>query len=53
MTIAVPKAFLPHLRTRGRGMIITFALSSALANCPFVPVYGASRSAVRGLSEAL
>jgi NAD(P)-dependent dehydrogenase (short-subunit alcohol dehydrogenase family) len=51
--IAVTKAFLPHLRARGRGMIFNVASSSALANYPFVPVYGASKSAVRGLSEAL
>lgn len=51
--IAVTKAFLPHLRERGRGMIFDIALSSALANYPFVPVYGASKSAVCGLSEAL
>lgn len=51
--IAVTKAFLPHLRERRSGIIFNLASSSALANYPFVPVYGASKSAVRGLTEAL
>ena len=52
-TVRVIKAFLPHLRQRGQGMIINLASSSALTNYAFVPVYGASKAAVRGLSEAL
>lgn len=51
--IAVTKAFLPHLREKRRGMIFNIASSSALANYPFVPAYGASKWAIRGLSEAL
>lgn len=34
-------------------MIFNLASSSAIANYPFVPVYGVSKAAVRGLSEAL
>jgi NAD(P)-dependent dehydrogenase (short-subunit alcohol dehydrogenase family) len=51
--VAVVKGFLPELRKRGRGMIINVASSSAIANYPFVSAYGASKSAVRALSEAL
>lgn len=51
--VGVIKGFLPALRKRGRGMIINVASSSAIANYPFVSVYGASKSAVRALSEAL
>lgn len=51
--VAVTKAFLPHLRARGSGTIFNIASSSALANYPFVPIYGASKWAVRGLSESL
>lgn len=51
--IAVTKAFLPHLRARGQGMVFNVASSSALANFPFVSVYGASKWAVRGISESL
>lgn len=52
-TVRVTKAFLPHLRQRGRGMLINLSSSSALTNYAFVPAYGASKAAVRGLSEAL
>jgi NAD(P)-dependent dehydrogenase (short-subunit alcohol dehydrogenase family) len=52
-TVRVIKALLPQLRQKGRGMLINIASSSALTNYAFVPVYGASKAAVRGLSEAL
>jgi NAD(P)-dependent dehydrogenase (short-subunit alcohol dehydrogenase family) len=51
--VGVIKGFLPALRERGRGTIINVASSSAIANYPFVSVYGASKSAVGALSEAL
>lgn len=51
--IAVTKAFLPDLRKRGGGMIVNISSSSAIANYPFVSAYGASKWAVRGLSESL
>jgi NAD(P)-dependent dehydrogenase (short-subunit alcohol dehydrogenase family) len=51
--IGVIKGFLPALRERGRGTIINVSSSSAIANYPFVSVYGASKSAVGALSEAL
>lgn len=51
--VGVIKGFLPALRERGRGTIVNVASSSAIANYPFVSVYGASKSAVSALSEAL
>lgn len=51
--IAVTKAFLPHLRESGGGTIINVASASALFNYPFVAAYGASKWAVRGMTESL
>ena len=51
--IAVIKAFLPHLRARKAGMIFNVSSASAIANYPFVAAYGASKWAVRGISESL
>jgi NAD(P)-dependent dehydrogenase (short-subunit alcohol dehydrogenase family) len=51
--VGVIKAFLPSFRERGRGTIINVSSSSAIANYPFVSVYGASKSAVGALTEAL
>lgn len=51
--IAVTKAFIPHFRTRNSGMIFNISSASAIANYPFISAYGASKWAVRGLSETL
>lgn len=50
---AVTKAFLPHMREAGGGTIVNIASASALFNYPFVAAYGASKWAVRGLTESL
>ena len=50
---AVAKAFVPHFRTRSSGMIFNISSASAIANYPFISAYGASKWAVRGLSETL
>lgn len=50
---AVTKAFLPHMREAGGGTIINIASASAMFNYPFVAAYGASKWAVRGLTEGL
>jgi NAD(P)-dependent dehydrogenase (short-subunit alcohol dehydrogenase family) len=51
--VGVIKGFLPALRERGRGTVINVSSSSAISNYPFVSVYGASKSALGALSEAL
>ncbi len=51
--VGVIKGFLPAMRQRQRGLIINVSSSSAIANYPFVSIYGASKSAVGALSEAL
>ena len=51
--IAVTKAFVPHFRTQKSGMIFNLSSASAIANYPFISAYGASKWAVRGLSETL
>ena len=50
---AVTKAFLPHMREAGGGTIINIASASAMFNYPFVAAYGASKWAVRGMTEGL
>ncbi|MDE2678254.1 MAG: SDR family oxidoreductase [Gemmatimonadota bacterium] len=50
---AVTKAFLPHMREAGGGTVINIASASAMFNYPFVAAYGASKWAVRGLTEGL
>lgn len=50
---AVTKAFLPHMREAGGGTIINIASASAVFNYPFIAAYGASKWAVRGLTESL
>lgn len=52
-TFAVTKAFIPHMREAGGGIIINLASASALFNYPFVAAYGASKWAVRGMTESL
>jgi NAD(P)-dependent dehydrogenase (short-subunit alcohol dehydrogenase family) len=50
---AVTKAFIPHFRENSGGMFINIASSSALFNYPFIAAYGASKWAVRGMTESL
>ncbi|MGL6177024.1 MAG: SDR family oxidoreductase [Vibrionaceae bacterium] len=50
---AVTKAFIPHFRENSGGMFINLASSSALFNFPFIAAYGASKWAVRGITESL
>ena len=44
---------LPHMRERGRGLIINFSSGAALIGIPFQGAYCASKSAIEGFSEAL
>jgi NAD(P)-dependent dehydrogenase (short-subunit alcohol dehydrogenase family) len=51
--IALTKAFLPHFRANGTGMIINVSSLSAESGYPFAAAYSASKAAVAVLSEAL
>jgi NADP-dependent 3-hydroxy acid dehydrogenase YdfG len=51
--MAVTKAFIPHMRENKDGIFFNFASSSAQFNYPFIAAYGASKWAVRGISESL
>lgn len=51
--MAVSKAFIPHFRENKDGLFINFASSSARFNYPYIASYGASKWAVRGISESL
>ena len=50
---AVTKAFIPHFRESGGGVFINLASASAQFNYPYIAAYGASKWAVRGLTESL
>ncbi len=52
-TLAVTKAFLPHLREQGRGHIVQFSSSAGFVGTPSAGLYSASKFAVEGFSEAL
>ena len=51
--MAVTKAFIPHFREQGGGLFVNFASASARFNYPYIASYGASKWAVRGISESL
>ncbi len=51
--MAVTKAFIPHFRENHDGIFINIASSSARFNYPYIAAYGASKWAVRGISESL
>lgn len=51
--MAVTKAFIPHFRENKDGLFINFASASARFNYPYIASYGASKWAVRGISESL
>ena len=49
----VTRAFLPHLRTRGRGVIINVSSIGGIVTFPLMSLYHASKWAVEGFSESL
>ena len=52
-TIYGCKAVLPHLRARGRGVIINVASGLAERAIPLLSTYSAAKAGVRGFTEAL
>lgn len=52
-TILVTKSFLPYLRARKKGTIITITSSTAHIPYPFVSVYAATKSALEKWSEGM
>ena len=52
-TILVSKAFLPYLRTRKSGLIMTVTSSIANIPYPFVAVYAATKSALETWTEGM
>jgi short-subunit dehydrogenase len=52
-TILVTKSFLPYLRSRKRGTIITVTSSTANIPYPFVAVYAATKSALETWTEGM
>jgi short-subunit dehydrogenase len=52
-TILVTKAFLPYLRTRKSGTIITVTSSTANIPYPFVAVYAATKAALETWAEGM
>jgi NAD(P)-dependent dehydrogenase (short-subunit alcohol dehydrogenase family) len=51
--IGMTKAFLPHFRENGAGMVINVSSISAENGYPFASVYSASKAAVATLTESL
>jgi NAD(P)-dependent dehydrogenase (short-subunit alcohol dehydrogenase family) len=51
--MAVCRAVIPHMRERGKGVIINVTSSAGIAPMPLVAIYTASKCAVEGFSEAL
>lgn len=51
--IALNKAFIPHMRAQGSGVIINIGSISADQGYPYTSVYEASKAAVVSLSEGL
>ncbi|RDI52788.1 SDR family NAD(P)-dependent oxidoreductase [Nocardia mexicana] len=49
----VSQAVLPHLRAGGSGHIVQISSVGALAGAPLTGMYGASKRALEGMSEAL
>lgn len=44
---------LPHMREKGRGLIVNFSSGAGLIGIPFQSAYCSSKSAIEGFSEAL
>jgi len=51
--MAVTKAVLPHMRSRGEGQIINISSDSGKVGFPFQGLYTAAKHAVEGFSEVL
>jgi len=51
--MSVCRAVIPHMRQRGKGVIINVTSSAGIAPMPMVAIYTASKCAVEGFSEAL
>ncbi len=51
--MAVTRAVIPHLRQRGRGVVVNVSSSVCFAGMPLVASYAASKWAVEGFTEAL
>lgn len=52
-SFAVTKAFIQHFRENNEGLFINISSSTALYNYPYIGLYGSTKSAIRGFSEAL
>lgn len=50
--LRVNRAALPHLRARGRGLLIQVSSTSDRVTVPFTGLYGASKAALASLTEA-
>jgi NAD(P)-dependent dehydrogenase (short-subunit alcohol dehydrogenase family) len=51
--MSVCRAVIPHMRERGKGVIINVTSSAGIAPMPLVAIYTASKCAVEGFSESL
>jgi len=51
--MAMAKAVIPHMRSRGNGVIVNVTSSVCFAGMPLVAPYAASKFAVEGFTEAL
>jgi NAD(P)-dependent dehydrogenase (short-subunit alcohol dehydrogenase family) len=51
--MSVCRAVIPHMRERGKGVIINVTSSAGIAPMPLVAIYTASKCAVEGFTEAL
>lgn len=52
-TLRVCQAVLPHMRARGRGLIINVGSLGGLFGLPYQGLYSASKFAIEGLTESL
>lgn len=50
---ATCRAVIPHMRARGRGVIVNVTSSAGIGPMPLVAVYAASKCAVEGFTESL
>src|ERR1700733_6696890 len=51
--MAVMRAVLPHMRERGRGVIVNVSSGAGLYGLPGTPLYCASKFAIEGFSESV
>jgi NAD(P)-dependent dehydrogenase (short-subunit alcohol dehydrogenase family) len=52
-TVGMCRRVLPHMRERGRGLIVNFSSGAGLIGIPFQGAYCSSKFAIEGFSEAL